>query len=89
VTKPNDHSLKACVLGVQVLLSKHPNATFFQKWTCAGCGKRITGNTPNKFFKYGHCEECGHTTDINKTGCNYAVHLPIGGLADVEPEGSA
>jgi hypothetical protein len=37
------------------------------------CNARQTIDTPNKFFTKGHCEECGHITDIKKRGCNYLL----------------
>jgi hypothetical protein len=84
-----NYSLDECARGVAALKRQKPNATFFQKWTCAKCGDRVTGNTPDKLFTQGHHEDCGHITDITKTGCNYAVHFVIGGIADMEPKGSA
>ncbi len=47
-------------------------STIFQKWTCGGCGKRITGNNKNFFAVEGHCEECNHTTDLLTAGCGYS-----------------
>lgn len=32
---------------------------------------------PNKFWKLGICEECGHTTNIEARGCNYAVVMGV------------
>jgi len=48
-------------------------ATIYQKWTCGGCGRRVQGNNPNMIVEMGHCEECGHITDLKKTGCNYTL----------------
>jgi len=48
-------------------------ALCFQKWTCGGCGKRLMAGAPNYFTAMGHCDECGHDTDIKTTGCNYAL----------------
>ena len=45
-----------------------------QKFSCSKCGARQTMEEPNKFFKTGRCEECGHMTNIEKQGCNYLVH---------------
>jgi predicted molibdopterin-dependent oxidoreductase YjgC len=55
-------------------------AIIFQKWTCGGCGKRVTANTPNTITEKGHHEECGYITDMTKTGCNYLLGMPIGKL---------
>jgi predicted RNA-binding Zn-ribbon protein involved in translation (DUF1610 family) len=47
--------------------------TVFQKFTCAQCGERQTMPDANKFYTLGICEECGHTTDIVRDGCNYML----------------
>jgi hypothetical protein len=87
--------LEECARGVDRFLRANPGSAFYQKWTCGGCGERVTGSTPNKLFTLGHHEEkadgspCGYVTDICKAGCNYAVHMVFGGLAEVPPKGSA
>jgi hypothetical protein len=54
-------------------------ADVYQKWTCGGCGERVTANSANAFTTMGHHEEkkdgspCGHVTDMRVTGCNYMV----------------
>lgn len=48
---------------------------FFQKFTCDKCWARITIDEPNKLFIEGHCQECGHVTDLKKRGCNYSLML--------------
>jgi hypothetical protein len=45
----------------------------FFKWTCLGCGERVTATTPNKFSKYSKHDNCGHITHTAKTGGNYLV----------------
>jgi len=84
-----NYSIEECDAALQRILQEHPGAAFYQKWTCGKCKKRVTGNTPNKLFIAGHCEDCGHITDIRKTGCNYQVHVAVGGLASVPPEGTS
>jgi len=91
-----NYPLAECARAVDKILRESPDGTaFFQKWTCVRCGERVTGNVPNELFTMGHHEEradgsfCGGITDIMKTGCNYAVHMAIGGLADMKPKGSA
>ena len=87
--------LDECARGVAAIMRERPGSAFYQKWTCGKCGERVTGGTPNKLFTQGHHEEkadgswCGHVTDIRKTGCNYAVHMAFGGVADMPPKGSA
>lgn len=84
-----NYPIAECSMAIEDILRKHPHAAVYQKWTCSGCGKRITGNTANQLFEQGHCEECGHITDLRKTGCNYAVHLAVGGVASMPHEGTA
>lgn len=45
----------------------------FQKFSCEKCGSRQTIDEPNHFYTSGKCQECGHVTDITKSGCNYLV----------------
>lgn len=61
--------------GICKAVEKHAaeGAWCFQKWTCGGCGKRLMAETPNYFTLFGHCDECGHDTDIQKVGCNYTL----------------
>ena len=44
-----------------------------QKYTCAGCGQRLTMEEPGKFFETGSCDKCPAVTDIRKQGCNYTL----------------
>jgi len=48
-------------------------ATVYFKFTCQKCGSRQTFDVPNTLFKEGTCEECGATTNLEKTGCNYVL----------------
>jgi len=81
--------VKTCAQTLKRILRQHPHSAFYQKWTCSGCGRRITANIPNQLTYEGHCEDCGAITDMRKTGCNYSMHFAIGGIADVPPKGSA
>lgn len=47
--------------------------TVFQKFSCEKCMARLEMPEPNKFFTTGTCDQCGHLTDILKSGCNYAA----------------
>jgi hypothetical protein len=49
----------------------------FQKFTCAGCGARLTIGEPNIFHETGTCDKCETITDIKKQGCNYMVHMRV------------
>ena len=75
--KYNDYPLDVCIASVKRILATSPGTVIYQKWTCAKCGDRVTGNTPNGMFELGHHEECGHVTNIRASGCNYSVHLSI------------
>jgi hypothetical protein len=44
-----------------------------QKFTCAGCGNRLTIAEPNTFHKTGTCDKCDAVTDIVAQGCNYML----------------
>jgi len=50
-------------------------ATIHQQFNCAKCGTKQTMETPDHFYKLGICQECGHTTDIEKDGCNFLAHF--------------
>jgi hypothetical protein len=48
-----------------------------QKFTCAGCGQRLTMEEPNQFYEQGSCDKCDAVTDIKKQGCNYLLHKAL------------
>jgi hypothetical protein len=50
-------------------------ATVYQKFTCDGCGQRLTIEEPNTFHVKGACDQCDVITDIRKSGCNYMLVL--------------
>lgn len=49
----------------------------YQKFTCAGCGQRLTIEVPNHFYETGTCDKCPAVTDIKKQGCNYMIHARL------------
>jgi hypothetical protein len=49
----------------------------YQKFTCAGCGQRLTIDVPNHFHRTGTCDRCPAVTDIEKQGCNYMLHMRL------------
>lgn len=51
--------------------------TVYQKYTCAGCGVRLTIEEPNVFHKLGKCDKCPAVTDIVKQGCNYMATFTL------------
>jgi hypothetical protein len=73
--KHNDYPLHDIIQSVQRLIND--GATVYQKFTCEKCGSRQTIEEPNRLFTSGVCEECKHTTDIRKRGCNYMVHYKL------------
>jgi hypothetical protein len=44
-----------------------------QKFTCSGCGNRLTIEEPNVFHRTGTCDRCHAVTDIENQGCNYML----------------
>lgn len=44
-----------------------------QKWTCEGCGQRITASNLNVVVENDHCQHCKHVTDLKRRGCNFAL----------------
>lgn len=48
-------------------------AIVYQKFTCDECGVRQTMDVPNTFYKFGRCEECGGSTNIETEGCNFLL----------------
>lgn len=74
VTKPpTDHPFAEIVEAVDRHVSQGRKC--FQKFTCAKCKQRLTMEEPNILYKAGHCDNCGHVTDIEKQGCNYLMHI--------------
>jgi hypothetical protein len=50
----------------------------YQKFTCSGCGARLTMDQPNIIFETGTCDKCPAITDIKKQGCNYMLQIKLG-----------
>lgn len=74
MTKYNNHPIGDCMKKARPIVAGG-NAVVLQKFTCSGCGSRQTMGRPNAFYTHGTCEECGAVTDIQKTGCNYMLHV--------------
>jgi transcription elongation factor Elf1 len=71
------HPMRECIQRAEALMAA--GAEIYQQFNCARCGSKQTMETPNTFFTLGNCERCGAQTNIEANGCNYAVHLAIGG----------
>jgi hypothetical protein len=70
---------EACQQAVDLIRRGHD---IYQKFTCAGCGKRLQMEQVNKMFEQGTCDECPATTDIKAQGCGYMLHA----RADKDPD---
>lgn len=68
---PNDHPFYTVVEEAGRHVAN--GATVYQKWTCAGCGARLTLEEPNKFHLTGTCDMCPTVTNIEAQGCNYLL----------------
>jgi hypothetical protein len=67
----SDHPFYEVAAAVEGLLAS--GAVIFQKFTCAGCGQRLTMDVPNVLYKTGACDRCDTITDIEAQGCNYLL----------------
>lgn len=76
IEKVKDYTLLEVESFCQLILGI--GGTFYQKFTCSHCGSRQTMSQSNILFISGSCEECGESTDINKSGCNVAAIFKMG-----------
>ena len=67
----NDFPFYEAVEQAEELIKK--GVMVHQKFTCAGCGQRLTIEEPNRFYTTGTCDKCSHVTDIRARGCNYLL----------------
>jgi hypothetical protein len=74
----HDYPLDEIVAAVTKKRLENPRAKFYQKFTCAGCGQRLTMPDANQFHEKGTCDQCSVITDIRVRGCNYLVVLSLG-----------
>jgi hypothetical protein len=80
-TKYNDQPLLALAESANLVIES--GGVVFFKWTCAGCGDRVTATTPNTFTHFSKHEDCGHVTDTLKSGGNYVAIKPLTPNGDV------
>lgn len=66
-----DYPFAEVVRKVAIISSQGMDA--YQKFTCVGCGRRVTLGQPNIFLPSGSCDRCKTTTDIARIGCNYEI----------------
>lgn len=72
----NDYPLS--VIAESMTKQIRRGAVCFQKFTCAGCGNRLTQEVPNVLYTKGTCDNCDTITDIEKQGCNFMFILGVG-----------
>ena len=71
MTEMLDHPFDEVIANVGRLADQ--GARCYQKFTCGGCGQRLTIEEPNVFHRTGTCDQCGHVTDIEAAGCNFML----------------
>lgn len=74
MTKMTDHPFDSVVRQAQAEIAK--GNWVCQKFTCSKCGNRLTINEANVFHSHGHCDACGHVTNVLATGCNFLLLVP-------------
>lgn len=72
----NDYPISVIMESMMKQMAR--GAECHQKFTCAGCGSRLTIETPNRLFTKGECDNCDTVTDIEAQGCNFMFILPLG-----------
>lgn len=65
----NDYPLDTIRQSMQDWVDK--GAQTFFKWTCSGCGDRVTANEPNTVLTKALHEDCGVITDCEAQGGNF------------------
>jgi hypothetical protein len=60
-------------------IDKNPGAQCFVKWTCPGCGERVTANEANVIYQGGYRhEDCGKVY----TGEHFGLMVVLGNRSD-------
>lgn len=78
----NDYPLDTIAASMGKAIQR--GATTYFKWTCTGCGERVTANNPDTITKLSKHEEkedgslCGHVTNTEMTGGNFLFIEMIG-----------
>lgn len=63
-----------CKKALELINSAPGKIDVYQKYTCSGCGQRLTMDKPNTFYETGSCDKCDTITNIKEKGCNMMVH---------------
>jgi transcription elongation factor Elf1 len=79
--KPRDYPLDEILKGAAEKIAE--GWTVHQKFTCVGCGNRLTVEEPNEIHATGTCDNCDAVTDIRKQGCNYMLVRSLNDVADL------
>jgi len=85
-----DYPIKMIAEGMEQ--QRKRGAVTFQKWTCSGCGERVTSNVPDTVYRAARHEDredgtqCGAITDIEKQGCNFLFIMATGLIGPVTDE---
>lgn len=82
------HPFKDCVAAIKQIIDTNGHCMplrklvrddaqvfVYQQFNCRYCGVKQTMAEANVVHTLGKCEECGHCTDIEADGMNYAVHF--------------
>lgn len=51
-------------------------AKVYFKFTCPGCGERLTLEEPNVLYEDGECVKCGQTHPIERAGFMLLITMP-------------
>jgi len=68
---PADHAFGEIAAACDLMIAQ--GRDIYQKFTCRGCGQRLTMEEPNRLYTHGTCDKCGAVTDIERQGCNYRL----------------
>lgn len=59
---PKDHHIDLLLTTLDEKVKANPNMKVYLKWTCPGCGERVTATEPNTYYTEGYVHEsCGAT----------------------------
>lgn len=70
---PRDYSIAECEAKVTRFRAANPTVKTYQKFTCDGCGTRLTMPEANVWYQTGTCDQCSTVTDIAKKGCGFVL----------------
>lgn len=69
--KPRDYPFYEMVAKAAAVIES--GGTVYQKFTCEKCHNRLAMDDANMFHKTGHCDKCGHITNLEVNGCGFMV----------------